>query len=177
MGGTKSDNYENMILFQGPEEKKIQEEQNEYMLNYEIPETDDLEKKYPIIYPTNYIDSSAKDILHLILKGFDSWNQGIDSYIKWTYEGYDSEAESTGIDHEKRTMSEYRRAMRALVKKENIKKLYFDNILIRDNWAALHYRYTSEDLKTGVKRCGDRMQFLHFSNNKNGVKIYSSWIS
>lgn len=74
-------------------------------------------------------------------------------------------------------MSEYRRAMRALVKKENIKKLYFDNILIRDNWAALHYRYTSEDLKTGVKRCGDRMQFLHFSNNKNGVKIYSSWIS
>ncbi len=173
-GGTKSESYDSMILFQGAEEKKIQEEQDQYNLNYEIPEIDDLEKKYPIINPTNYIDSSANDILHFILKGFDSWNQEIENYIKWTYEGYDSEAEVT-LSEEKLTMSEYRRAMRNLVKKEKIKKLYFDNILIRDNWAAIHYRYTSEDVKTGEKNCGDRMQFMKFKN-ENGLKIEASWI-
>jgi hypothetical protein len=174
-GGTKGSGYNNMILFQGPEEKKIQEEQIEYMLNYKIPDIDDLHLKYPIIYPTNYKDRKAKDILNIILKGFDSWNQGIDAYIKWTYEGYDSEAESTHGDNNKRTMTEYRLAMRTLVEKEKIKKLYFDNILIRDNWAALHYRYTSEDLSTGVKNWGDIMQFLKFETKDNVLKIVASW--
>ena len=145
------------------------------MLNYEIPDTDDLHKKYPITYPTNYHDRTSKDILNIILKGFDSWNQGIDAYIKWTYEGYDSEAESTHGDNKKRTMTEYRLAMRTLVEKEKIKKLYFDNILIRDNWAALHYRYTSENLSTGIKNCGEIMQFLKFEKKDNVLKIVSSW--
>ena len=47
-GGTKGSGYSNMILFQGPEEKKIQDKEIEYMLNYEIPDIDDLHKKYPI---------------------------------------------------------------------------------------------------------------------------------
>ena len=174
-GGTKGSGYSNMILFQGPEEKKIQDKEIEYMLNYEIPDLDDLHKKYPITYPTNYQDKTAKDILNIILKGFDSWNQGIDTYIKWTYEGYDSEAESTHGDNAKRTMNEYRLAMRSLVHKEKIKKLYFDNILIRDNWAALHYRYTSEDLTTGTKTWGDIMQFLKFEMKDNVLKIVASW--
>ena len=174
-GGTKGSGYNNMILFQGPEEKKIQDKEIEYMLNYEIPDLDDLHKKYPITYPTNYQDKTAKDILNIILKGFDSWNQGIDTYIKWTYEGYDSEAESTHGDNAKRTMNEYRLAMRSLVHKEKIKKLYFDNILIRDNWAALHYRYTSEDLTTGTKTWGDIMQFLKFEMKDNVLKIVASW--
>ena len=174
-GGTKGSGYDSMILFQGPEERKIQKEQERYMLNYEFPDTDDLQQKYPIIYPTKIQDKTAKDILNIILKGFDSWNQGIDSYIKWTYEGYDSEATSTHGDNNTRTMTEYRLAMRTLVEKEKIKKLYFDNILIRDNWAALHYRYTSEDLSTGIKKCGDIMQFLKFEKKDNVLKIVSSW--
>ena len=83
--------------------------------------------------------------------------------------------ESTYGDNNKRTMTEYRLAMRTLVEKEKIKKLYFDNILIRDNWAALHYRYTSEDLSTGIKKCGDIMQFLKFEKKDNVLKIVSSW--
>ena len=144
-------------------------------MNYEIPDTDDLQEKYPVIYPTKYKGDKAKEILRIILKGFDSWNQGIDSYIKWVNEGYDSDAESTDTNDEKRTMSEYKSAMKSLVKKENIKKLYFNNILIRDNWAALHYRYTSEDLSTGIKKCGDIMQFLKFEKKDNVLKIVSSW--
>ena len=175
-GGVKGKSYESMLSFQGPEEKEIQEKQIENIMNYEIPDTDDLQEKYPVIYPTKYKDDKAKEILRIILKGFDSWNQGIDSYIKWVNEGYDSDAESTSGNDEIRTMSEYKSAMKSLVKKENIKKLYFNNILIRDNWAAIHYYYTSEDLKTGEKTWGDKMQFLKFENKDDGLKIISSWI-
>jgi len=82
-GSTKDDSSNGLMYFQEPKERKVQEEQNNYMLNYEIPETDNLHQKYPILYPTEYKDSNAKEILEIILKGFDSWNQGIDSYINW----------------------------------------------------------------------------------------------
>ena len=176
-GSTKSSDYDNMILFQGPEEKKVQEEQIEYMMNYEIPETDDLQQKYPVTYPSKYTDRTSKEILHIILKGFDSWNQGIDTYLKWVREGYADDAESTGIDDKVRTMLDYQLEMKSLVKKENIKKLYFENILIRDNWAAIHYRYRKEDLVTGEKYVGDRMQFMKFEEKEGeGFKIVASWI-
>ena len=175
-GGVKGANYEGMLSFQGSEEKEIQEKQIEYIMNYEIPDTDDLQEKYPVIYPTKYKDNKSKEILRIILKGFDSWNQGIDSYIKWVNEGYDSEAEYIDPDNDKKTMSEYKSDMRTVAKKENIKKLYFNNILIRDNWAAIHYYFTIEDLKTGIKDWGDKMQFLKFEDKDEGLKIISSWI-
>ena len=60
-------------------------------------------------------------------------------------------------------------------KKEIIKKIYFDNILISDNWAAIHYRYNSENLKTNQKDSGDIMQFLRFEETNEGLKIAESW--
>ena len=32
--------------------------------------------------------------------------------------------------------------MKTIVKAQNIKKIYFDNILTSENWAALHFRYS-----------------------------------
>ena len=162
------------MYFQKPKEREVQEEQNNYMLNYEIPETDNLHLKYPILYPTEYKDSNAKEILEIILKGFDSWNQGINSYLEWVSQAYDENATSSGLDDKPRTMEEYKNAMKTLTSGENIKKIYFDNILIRENWAALHYRFTSE--KGSEKTCGDRMQFLKFEQKETGLKIVASWI-
>ena len=173
-GGVKGANYEGMLSFQGSEEKEIQEKQIEYIMNYEIPDTDDLQEKYPVIYPTKYKDNKSKEILRIILKGFDSLNQGIDSYIKWVNEGYDSEAEYIDPDNDKKTISEYKSDMRTVAKKENIKKLYFNKI--RDNWAAIHYYFIIEDLKKGRKNWGDKMQFLKFEDKDEGLKIISSWI-
>ena len=66
--------------------------------------------------------------------------------------------------------------MTQLEASQTIKKLYFDNILISDNWAALHYRYRSEDLTTNQKSVGDRMQFLKFKEEGGVYKIEASWI-
>ena len=175
-GSTKDTSYTSMTMYQGTEEKEIQEAQNNYILNYEIPEFDDLEKKYPVLYPTNGKGKYIKEIRNIILKGFDSWNKGIDDWLKWVSDAYDNDAESIGLKREKRTVSEYKIAMKILASNEDIKKLYFDSILICDEWAAIHYRFTSVDLITGEKDWGDRMQFLKFTETNGGLKIIGSWI-
>ena len=175
-GSTKDSSYDSMIKFQGEEERKVQTEKNDYILNYQIPETDDLTEKYLIKYKTNFIDENANDILNIILEGFDSWNQGIEKYLEWVDKGYDQNATSSGLNQVKRDIETFKSEMRTLVQNENIKKLYFDNLLIRDNWAGLHYRFTSENLTTKEKTFGDRMQFLKFEQKDEGLKIVSSWI-
>ena len=172
-GSTRDSSHDGMAEYQG-ENEEDEEQQQQYMINYQIPETDNLHQKYPILYPTEYKDSNAKEILEIILQGFDSWNKDIDSYINWVSQAYDSDATSSGLDDKPRTMEEYKNAMRTLTSGETIKKIYFDNILIRENWAALHYRYTRE--KDGDKTAGDRMQFLKFEQKETGLKIVASWI-
>lgn len=73
-------------------------------------------------------------------------------------------------------MTQYKEAMTELCTKEKIEKLYFDNILIRDDWAAIHYRYRITNLETESIDVGDRMQFLKFEIQEGGLKIVSSWI-
>ena len=175
-GSTKDESAAGMAMFQGAEEKKVQLEQLEYMQNYKIPDTENLEEKYPVLYPTKGKGEYVDEIRSIILKGFDSWNKGYDEWLKWMYDAYSSNAESYSLDERKRTLNEYKNEMKNLVKTQNLKKLYFDNILISENWAALHFRYSLEELKTGEKTFGDRMQFLKFEKLGNSLKIVSSWI-
>ena len=77
-----------------------------------------------------------------------------------------------------RNLTLYKEEMKKLFDTYEIKKKYFDNILIRENWTALHYRYTREN-KTDTKEdiyVGDRMQFLKFEKKDDGLKIVNSWI-
>ena len=179
-GSTKDASYDGLKNFQGDDERRVQEEQIFFVQNYQIPSNEtDLKKKYPIKYKTEYIDDNAEDILKIILEGFDAWNKGIDDYKVWVTNNYDSTANSSSLDERDRTRDEYIKEMEELCNNNEIKKKYFDNILIRGNWAALHYRYTREPKPlTGENiYVGDRMQFLKFEEEKNGVlKIANSWI-
>lgn len=73
-------------------------------------------------------------------------------------------------------MSKYKEEMEDLTTTYNIEKLYFDHILIRDNWAGIHYRYRMENKQTRVKTVGDRMQFLQFEEISSNLKIILSWV-
>ena len=64
-GSTKDNSYYGLIQFQ-KEEKEEQERQDNYNLNYVIPEKEDLKEKYPIKYKTSYIDENSDDILKII---------------------------------------------------------------------------------------------------------------
>ncbi len=177
-GGTKGNSYNNMIKFQGDHEKMVQDELTNLLMNYQIPTTGTLRERYPIVYPVEYLDTEkANKFIDIIMEGFDKWNTNIDDYITWLSQGYTSDAKSYGLEGEERDMAAYGTAMRRLVAQKTIKKLYFDNILVRDNWAAIHYRYRSITTDKKEKYVGDRMQFLRFKEvGGNNYKIEATWI-
>ena len=107
-----------------------------------------------------------KRIEEIILKGFDSWNKGITSYLKWVDDCFDKNATSSSLDERERNMTQYKDEITELFKNETITKLYFDNILIRENWTAIHYRYRSFHKKDITINFGDRMEFFKFVNYK-----------
>ena len=176
-GGTKGSSYDGMTAFQDEKEKEIQMQQLNEMLDYDIPETSNLKEKYIIKHPTNYIDENAEDILKIVYEQFDAWNQDEDlaNYTEWVRNNYDSNA-TIVILQKNKTLEEYLTDSMATAQNKTITKLYFDNILIRDNWAALHYRYRTYDKITKEKYAGDRMQFLKLEQVDDRLIIIGSWI-
>ena len=176
-GGAKGAGCDNMRKFQGEHERMVQDKIDLLTMNYQIPTTGTLREKYPIQYPTEYLDNEkANKFIDIILEGFDKWNTDIESYNNWLSKGYTEDALSYGINGEERNMKTYKDAMIQFVEDKKVIKLYFDNILIRDNWAALHYRYRFEYRANNEKYVGDRMQFLKFKEVETGkYKIEASW--
>ena len=143
---------------------------------YQIKNTDNLTEKYIIKYPTEYIDENADDILDIMRKGFDAWNKGISYYKNWVDENFDINANSSSLDERERNMTLYKQEITELFENYTITKLYFDNVLIRDNWAALHYRYRRADKKNTNVYVGDRMEFYKLEQKENRLKIVASWV-
>ena len=73
-------------------------------------------------------------------------------------------------------MTLYKQEITELFENYTITKLYFDNVLIRDNWAALHYRYRRADKKNTNAYVGDRMEFYKLEQKENRLKIVASWV-
>ena len=86
---------------------------------------------------------------------------------------FDVDATSFSLTEQTRTRTVYLNEIKELFDEEEIKKLYFDNVLIRENWAAIHYRYRSRDKKSFKVRVGDRMEFFQFNSD---LKIIGNWI-
>ncbi len=175
-GSVKDDSYDGLIMFQGEDEKKNQTGQDEYNLNYQFPDTTDLREKYVIKYPTTYIDANANQILDIILNGFESWNNGLSYYLNWVDNSFDANAFSSSMDERERNMTQYKAEITELFQNNTITKLYFDNFLIRDNWAAIHYRYRKENYKGSEKYVGDRMEFFKFEGEDQNLKIVANYI-
>ena len=86
---------------------------------------------------------------------------------------FDVDATSFSLTEQTRTRTVYLNEIKELFDEEEIKKLYFDNVLIRENWAAIHYRYRSRGKKSFKVRVGDRMEFFKFNSD---LKIFRNWI-
>ena len=170
-GSVKDDSYAVFTNFQAEKEQKEEKALTDELLSLQIPTTTDLKTKYPIKYTTSYTPEEEKK-LEIILEGFDSWNNGIEAYKTWVDKAYDKNAKSSGLNGVERTMDQYKEEMEKLCKEKTIKKLRFDNILIRKDWAAIHYRYRIEN----EKYVGDRMQFLKFQEKDGALKMVASWI-
>ena len=174
-GGVKDDTYYDSIERQGSAEKKEQEEQNNFLLTYTPDDTiTDLTSKYFVKFPTANEDS-GNVIRDIILNGFDNWNKGLSQYLTWVNANFDSGATSKYGDNE-RTMTKYKEEITELFENEEITKLYFDNFIIRDNWAAIHYRFRSVNQKNTKTRVGDKMEFFKFEEKDGAKKIVKNWL-
>ena len=68
-------------------------------------------------------------------------------------------------------MEEYKTEMRTLAREQDIKKLYFYNILVRDDWAAIHYQFITKYATTNKKDFGDRMEFLNLKKKEVIIRL------
>lgn len=175
-GGPKDGSYAGMCHFQGEENQQIQREADEALLAYEIPQTDDLVEKYPVLYPTTDNSDMAEAIRQLILVDFDSWNQGMDNWTEEADVFFAEDAKITLADGTTLNRSEYKSALAQQQTGTMTTKVYFDSMLISADWAAIHYRTINTDLATGEQSTGDSMQFYHFEQNGEGVCVTECWV-
>jgi hypothetical protein len=172
--GTKGEDFAGVSSFQTEEEKAAQQAALEAIINASIPDTLNLEEKYPVVFPTPIDTELAKKIQSAILNDFDNWNKGCEAWTTWADTYYDSDVQYHA-DARTMTLEEYKASVKEAAKSTNVKRIYFDNMLISGEWAAIHYRITNQDLTTGEKSAGDVMQFLHFAEDGNGVKVVECW--
>ena len=176
-GSTNSSNYPAMKAFREPTEVKVEKILVDEVMAYTLPTTDNLKEKYIIKYPTTFIDTNSLIIQKIVLEGFEAWNKGISDYSDWLDQNLDTDAIYYYLEETPAlTKDLYIQEMKTLTEKEEITRLYFENFLIRDNWAGLHYRYRRKDKTTNEMSVGDRMQFIKFEQKDDEWKIVKSWI-
>ena len=162
-----------MASYQSEDEKKYEDQQKKEILDADTELREKLNTgtyNYNIKYPTTYLETYADTLIDIIKSGFNAWNSGtITRYETWINDNFDENALFLGLTKVNRTKSEYIAEMTELFSKYDIKKVYFDNILIRDKWVAIHYRFTNT---TGTeKTIGDRMEFFLFEEKDSNWKI------
>ena len=172
-GGVKDATYYDSIQRQGSAEKKVQEEQNNFLLTY-TPDSSitDLTEKYFVKLTSITANEDTDNVItNMILNGFESWNTDINTYLTWVDNNFAAGATSK-YGNKERTKEQYREEIKTLFQNEEITKLYFDNFLIRDNWAAIHYRFRSVDQKLRKQELEIRWNSL---NSKEKVQRKKLW--
>lgn len=170
-GGVKDAGYAGMAHFMGTEEKAYETEKNAELLEYMIPDTDNLSAKYPVMNPTTDHSKWAKEIRNAVLFYLDSCNKGLNAFSSCLDTLFTADATSTNAENKELTMEEYKEEMQAVQKQSRFTGLYFDSMLISGEWAAIHYPVVIENMASGNKTLGDRMQFLHFTEDNGSLKI------
>ena len=93
--------------------------------------------------------------------------------MKWVEENFYENATSK-YGYTDRNMTQYKAAINKLFAEQNVTKLYLDNLLVRDDWVAIHYRYRSLNKQNTKVTFGDRMEFFKFDNET--LRIVGNWI-
>ncbi len=162
-GGVKGKDYAGMQHFQTPEEQKAQQDFTDSILNTVLPETDDLKKKYPVVYPTAISVGRGEKIRDFVLRFIDAWNTGKDRFSAFVHANMTEDGvfniEDTDfrrddiISHSKNVMEN--------TKEERVR---INNILVSGDWTAFHYysKVVTADGKADIK---ESMEFMHFTED------------
>lgn len=160
--GTKGSDYNGLMHFLTEEEKAAQNAFMDSVANTVIPETGNLEEKYPVHFTTPANSPIAAEMKNAILQEFDLWNQG----EVWTRNAgcFFTEDFICNLDGRDVSREEY------LSNAPSDTRLYFENMLLSGDWAAIHFRTRKHG------EADNEMRFLHFVQTDDGMKIDRCWV-
>lgn len=162
--GTRGKDYNGLMHFLNEEEKVSQTAFMDQVAATVIPETDDLEAKYPVHFPTPANSPIAAQMKDAIVQEFDLWNQG----DAWTKNAgcFFTKDFICNLDGKNVNREEY------LSNAPTDTRLYFENMLLSGDWAAIHFRTR----KHVSGEADNEMRFLHFVQTDDGVKVDRCWV-
>ena len=172
-GGIKGDSYAGMLYFQTEEERADQAAFMEKLIHTVLTDTDNLENKYPILYPTSIDTEFGKKMKAAILNDFEQWNSGYDTWADWAdklytadvcYHQNDAELDLNGL----------KAAAKEMI--NSTQRVQINNILVSADWAAVHFWTVDTDTE-GNKSANNHMHFLHFIEDGDSVKIDLCWVN
>lgn len=166
-GGVKNESYAGTMYFQTEEEQKAQQEFMDELMDTKLKDTDNLEEKYPVAYPTTIDTEIGKKIKTAILEDFENWNKGADAWSSWADNFYTEDAAMAYLGDDI-SLADYKAAMVEQI--PHTQKVRINNILVSEDWAAIHY-WTVTTKEDGTKDADNHMQFLHFVENGDGVQV------
>lgn len=167
-GGVKTADYDGMQHFTNDAEKAAQKSRMERILTTQLPETDNLEEKYAVLYPTAIPEGRGQQMKAAVLKLMEAWNKGeadIDTYIDENLTA-DGSFNINDVDYSAEGLKERSHATMKDVKE---KRVQINNILVSADWAACHYWAVIE--QNGKKDVRESMEFFHFKNDLKIDKI------
>lgn len=171
-GGPRDGSFASMSRMQTNEEKTAQIRADAELFAYQIPDSSDLEKKYPVRHPTKPVSRNAAAMKTQILKAFDAWNQGQKAFVENAAGIFTGDARIQLPHLRDVSVSEYVKEAAAFCADTRREKKYFDSILISDDWAAYHFRFVDTDLASGRQAAGDGMHFIHFNSDGKVDQLY-----
>lgn len=112
--------------------------------------------------------------------GFKNWNGGYDGWLEWCNTLYEPDAYYNipfNGTQRRCTLQEYKDMMGQLFQHFTMELGDFDNMIIKDNWAAIRYTVNVKNLDTGAEILQHTMEFVKFKNNSDerGVRVVEGW--
>ena len=125
----------------------------------------------------NSMEDAIRDRLET---GFRNWNGGYDGWLEWCNTLYEPDAYYNipfNGSQRRCTLQEYKDMMGQLFQHFTMELGDFDNMIIKDNWAAIRYTVKVKNLDTGSEILQHTMEFVKFRDNGDdrSVRVVEGW--
>ena len=112
--------------------------------------------------------------------GFKNWNAGWETWLKWCDTLYEPDAMYNIMvngPQKRLTLQQYKDICHAFMNGFTLELGAFDNMIIKDDWAAIRYTVTVTNKKTGKAFHQNTMEFVHFKDNPQpaGARVIEGW--
>ena len=129
-----------------------------------------------ILNKTGINTEMEKAISNRLQNGFQNWNNGYEAWLKWCDTLYEPDAHYNSQGR-RLTLQQYKDLMKKEFGHYTMDLGDFDNMIIKDDWAAIRYTSTNRNLDTGSEVVQQVMEFVHFKMNPApiGVRVIEGW--